>query len=185
MRQIFLTGIAACIGAIAGIAFMTAWPSRSEAFATPGNIRTRQLEVVDENQRVTARIRSEKGHAVLEFLSGEHAVVQIGTEEGLGGGAQFVRLLGTGGRLVAAINALPPDGAATLYLGDERQEARIILGAFVTDIPGRVDDWGLQIRSQKPLETLLTILAKTPRDGQRPTVALSMRRSDGRVWSEY
>ena len=184
MRQMLLTGIAACIGAIAGIAFMTAWPSRSEAFVTRENTRTRQLEVVDENQRVTARIRSEKGRAVLEFLSGEHAVVLIGTEEG---GGQFVRLMSTDGRVRAAINAVPPDGASTLYLGDDRQQARIILGALVSDIPkpASVNDWALEIRQPKSLEPLLTILAKTPENGQRPTVALRMQRSDGRVWTEY
>ena len=80
------------------------------------------------------------------------------------GGAQFVRLLGPNGRVVAAINALPPDGASTLYLGDTHQEARIVLGALMPgDIPkvAPADDWGLQIRQPTSLEPLLTILAKT------------------------
>ncbi len=184
MKQILLMGAASCLGAIAGIAFMTAWPIRSEALATPQNIRTRQLEVVDEKGRVASRIRSEKGSAVLEFLSGWHAVIQVGTEQG---GVEFVRLLSTDGRVLAAINALPPDGASTLYLGDARQEARIILGALMQgDIPqmAAADDWGLQIRQPKSPEPLLTILARTP-GGKTPTVALRMRRSDGRIWSEY
>jgi hypothetical protein len=84
MKQILLPGAAACLGAIAGITFMTSLPGRSQAAATPQNIRTRQLEVVDEKGRVTARIRSEEGHAVLEFISGEHPLIQIGTEEGVG-----------------------------------------------------------------------------------------------------
>ena len=185
MKQVLSMGVAAFVGAIAGIMFMTALPSRSEALATPQNIRTRQLEVVDEKGRVATRIRSEKGRAVLEFLSGEHAVIQIGTEEG---GGEFVRLLSTDGRVLTAINALPPDGASTLYLGDARQEARIILGALIPgDIPqmASADDWGIQIRQPKSPEPLLTILARTPGNGKTPTVALRMHRSDGRIWSEY
>jgi hypothetical protein len=184
MKQILLTAAAACVGAIAGITFMTALPSRSEAFGTPQIMRTRQLEVVDEKGGVAARIRSDKGRAVLEFLSGERPVIQIGTEDG---SARFVRLFGPDGRVVAAINSLAPDGASTLYLGDTRQEARIVLGALMPgDIPtsAPADDWGIQIRQPRSLEPLLTILAKTANES-RSTIALRMRRSDGRVWSEY
>ena len=179
MKQILLTAAAACAGAVAGITFMTVLPSRSEAFAAAETLRMRQLEVVDEKGSVAARIRSEEGHAVLEFLSDEHAVVQIGTERG---NSQFIRLLGPGGRVLAAINALPPDGASTLYLGDARQAARIVVGALIPDdIPqtAPADDWGIQIRQPQSREPLLTILAKTPLNGRSPTVALRMLRSDG------
>jgi hypothetical protein len=190
MKQILLSAAAACLGAIAGITFMAALPSRSEASATPRITRTRQLEVVDENGRVTARIRSENGRALLEFLSNEHAAIQIGIEQGLTelSSTQFVRLLSPDGRVVAANNALPPDGAATLYLGDARQQARIIMGAFVEgDIvkEAAANDWGIQIRQPRSPEPLLTILARTPGNGKTPTVALRMHRSDGRVWTEY
>ena len=185
MKQILLMGAAACLGAIAGITFMTAFPGHSEALVTLQNIRTRQLEVVDEKGRVATRIRSEEGRAVQEFLTAGRPVIQIGTEEG---GVEFVRLLSTDGRVLAAINALPPDGASTLYLGDARQEARIILGALVPgDIPrmAAADDWGIQIRQPTSPEPLLTILARTPGSGKPPTVALRMHRADGRIWSEY
>ena len=85
-----MTGAAACEGAIAGIIFMTAVPSASEAAATPQTIKTRQLEIVDEKGDVTARIRSEDGRATVEFLSNGRALVQIGTEQG---GAQFSVLM--------------------------------------------------------------------------------------------
>lgn len=74
-----------------------------------------------------------------------------------------------------------------LYLGDTRQEARIVLGALIPgDIPkvAPADDWGLQIRQSRSLEPLLTMLAQTAL-GCGSTVALRMRRSDGRIWSEY
>lgn len=185
MKQLILTTAAACLGAMAGITFTTALPTRSEAFAPPPTIRTRLLEITDEKGAVAARIQSENGSAVLEFFSNGQPVIQIGSAQG---GTQFVRMLGPNGRVVASINALPPDGASTLYLGDSRQEARIVVGALMAgDIPkiALANDWGIQVRQPESAEPLMTILARTPGNGHRSTVALRMHRSDGRVWSEY
>jgi hypothetical protein len=130
-------------------------------------------------------LESLNGRTALRFYDqNKLPALEVGVDTS--SGTRFIRMLGRDGRLLAALNSLPPNGETTLYLGDERWGARIILGAIPSDdqaFTAGVNDWGLQCRKPGSPNPVFNLLLRSVGDTLRTSATIRLVRSDGSVWS--
>jgi hypothetical protein len=184
MKQFLLAAAGAGFGAVLG-SLSVVWMNRVQA-STVEKLEIRQIVLLNENGRQAAQLESRNNRTALTFFAGDGTpALEVGVNSREQ--ARFIHFFGKRGRLVAALNSLAPYGETTLVLGDERQETRIIVGAFQTDIDAShgkgVDDWGIEFRSLGSIRPLYTALMKSPAYPAPPIVALRLVRSDGEEWT--
>ena len=147
---------------------------------------TSELVIVNEHDEPVVKLGSSGGHTVLQFL-GERSqpALEIGVDQMKT--VRFIRFFGRGESVLAALNSNAPTGQSTLYLGDERREARVIMGALPTDVVASdgTEDWGLEFRAPGSLRPLFNVVLKSPGNEKQSTAALSLIRSDGQVWTMF
>jgi hypothetical protein len=183
MKHHLKTFLAALFGVCAGY-FLSEHVSGVQG-SHRSRLETKELIVLDAHNKPAAQLASENGRTVLRFYGpGSSTALEVGVDERT---AKFVRLFGKDGRTVAALNSLPPNGEATLYLGDDRWETRLILGALRTDTDRggeAVNDWGLEFRRPGSSQSLFNVLLRSGGSPLEATAALRLIRSDGTVWTK-
>lgn len=181
MKTVLASISAATVGVLAG--FMLFGQRKAENLSETPKIR--ELTLLDEKGRTAATLSAFQGEAKLRFYSGGEPALDVGVS---GNESRFVRFLGKHGRVLAALNSGPPNGEATLYLGDERWETRVILGALRSDViptADGVEEWGLKFR--KPGSSsgaLIQMLVESASDPSRATATIRLVRPDGSVWTK-
>ncbi len=185
MKQYVSLVTASFIGTILG--YGVASHSVAAQPATSARLETQELVLVNAAGRPEARLSAKNGGAVLEFYDqAGNTAVELGTERS--GSVRLLRFLDPTGRVLAGLNSLPPSGEATLYLGDQRFQARIIIGALRSDGPvtnspaDAIDEWGIQLRkpgSMRPVFSLVTAPAAIP--GKWET-GMEILKANGKRW---
>ncbi len=180
LKGFFIPFCAAAFGAVVGslvTARVQASPQRDTA-----RLETRELVILDERNRPAARLKSDsKGTELQIYAEGLNPAISLGVSGHPP--FRFLRFFGEEGEAVAGISSAPPDGHATLALGDMRA-IRVVLGAFPdTDIPSNlpVDDWGLQFRKPHSHKMFVSINVDTE-DPKKPRVGMGLLRQDGTAW---
>jgi len=157
--------------------------SRAPIAATEAQrVETKELVVIGEAGRPVARIAGRSGGAVLEIYDGTgNKAVELGFEEV--GSSRFLRLLNRDGRVLAGLSSSAPKGAATLYLGDEDLQGRIVVGAIRTDVEEPINDWGMEIQrrgSPVPAFSLFTMPGRAPNTW---STGIRIIKEDGKAWT--
>lgn len=135
----------------------------------------RELRIMADDHRPAAILAAERDGAVLRFLDKVTGNTRL--ELGARDGARFLVFYGPDANPVAAITSLPPDGAATLYLGDSHVSPRIVLGAMPEQrLPtGEVDAWELQFRNPHRVdESLFRVLVQADRETGKPYASFTV-----------
>lgn len=187
MKNYLVVFLAAAFGAVVGsLATKSLGTSKASGVVKANTVETRELLILNENDRPATRLVAESGGAVLRFYAGDlRPALEVGVEENPP--FRFVRLFAEGGQIVSALTSAPPDGQTRLVLGDARWPERIIMGPIEhSDMPAvaPVDLWGLEFHKPASLDTLFSILANS-KDPAHTTVGLQLMRSNGKVWSVY
>jgi hypothetical protein len=179
LRELATTTVAALIGAVVG-SLMTSW-ARPPERGSRDSVSTHEVLILNSAGRPAARLGSGGDGATLRFFVNSEPALEIGIDPK--GENKFIHFFGKQHQVVAALNSLPPDGGSTLYLGDERWEGRIRLGALVTDMDyGResIQDWGMQFRQPYSNRIPLSLLMQPFQKGYRAGVRIE--RESGEPW---
>jgi hypothetical protein len=147
------------------------------------SIQLREVVLLNEKNEPAARLESNQGRTILRFFSkGSTPALEVGVD--INRSTRFVHFFNDRGRVTAALNSSPPNGEATLYLGDGRWEGRTILGALRTDAPGSaaVDEWGIQLRQPGSRSSIFSVVAKQNQTGSGWTAGLRLMLPGGREW---
>lgn len=182
MKQSVTAFIAAVIGGL--VSYLLVSHSSSARAAPPSRIETRELVLLNERSQVAARFRSENGRTVLTLYDGDSdPALEIGSDTVRG--SRFVRMYSRTGKVLAAINSLPPNAESTLYLGDQRREARIVIGAIQSDVQGTnpVNEWGIQIYRPAAVLPVFGVLVMPGANGSGYTAGLHLVKPNGEEWS--
>lgn len=144
-------------------------------------LELRELVLVSESGQPLAKFGSVGDRATLSFLGSDTLpIVEIGADAKEQ--HRFLNFVGAGRRVIASLDSRSPNGESTLYLGDERRDVRVLLGAWQTDMPGgSVDDWGLKFPDRRTGDPLFGILLRDTTGDS--TASISLRKSDGTVWT--
>lgn len=180
LKELLIPFCAAAFGAVVGslvTARVHASPRRVSA-----RLETRELVILDERGRPAARLKSDSEGTELQIYAGS---LNPAISLGVSGHPpfRFLRFLGEGGEPVAGISSAPPDGHATLVLGDTRA-IRAVLGALPdTDIPLNlpVEEWGLRFPKPHSHDAFVSIHVDTE-DPKKPRVGMGLLRPDGTTW---
>lgn len=152
LRQLLTTVLTAIVGGIIGslMTFSRLTHELAPHEDTAGRVATHELVILNERGTTVARLGPSEAGIALRFMAADgKPLLEIGVAQK--GNAKFIHFF-QGERVVAALNSLPPNGESTLYLGDERWEAREILGALRPDTDqgtAGIDEWGLQLREPR------------------------------------
>jgi hypothetical protein len=179
LKQSFLFFAAVAFGAAVGS--LAAYRLAASAQPNLARLTTRELVIVDTDGRARARIDALDEGAILHFYGrGSNPALEIGVR---GDPAfRFIRFIGGNNKPVAGISSSPPDGHTTLFLGDERAAGKVVVGAMVSDLPGIVDDWGLDIHQPGSISSLLSLWATMEEKGQSKA-GIMVVRGNGQVWA--
>lgn len=183
MKQFMSVVAASLIGTVLGYNFSSI-PTSVRA-AAPPRIETKELVLLDDNGRPAARLSARNGGAVLQFYDGDgKTAVEIGAE--VSGSLRFLRFLGSEGGLLAGLNSSPPLGGATLYLGDQRFQARIAVGALRSDVQPSmlgIDEWGIRIRRPGFVQPVFSVVTMPGISPDKWETGLRIMRGDGKFWA--
>lgn len=180
---LIVAGAAAFFGGVLGC-FGGYWLSAVH-FMTPTRIEAREFVLLDEHSEAVARLATSNGRTVLRLSrKGSPVALEVGIDTGHS--ERFIHFLGKDDSIVAALNSSEPQGAATLYLGDEVWETRAVFGALRGDVePARnVDTWGLTIHAPGALSPLFGILAKPVGGSTAWAAGLRLVQPNGEVWGK-
>ena len=186
MKQLSTIVVAAATGAIVALLLSGLWGYRRGGVPA-ARIEAREFVLLDENNQRAAVLESVGGRSALKVLRDNSALaLELGVEKSRS--SRFLTFIGKDHRVLAALNSLPPNGETTLYLGDERWETRIILGALQTDMPATtgVNDWGLLFRRLGSTESLFNVHVQYDDDPRlRSKAAIKLLRRGGSTWGVY
>lgn len=160
---------------------VTAQQHDTDVFAA--KVETRELVIVDEHRRPTARFRSNSDRTLLQFY-GVNGDVALEVGVVVSDGERYVRAFHAGGQVLFALNSLPPDGQATLYLGDKSWTPRLVLGALNTDIYGHEyeGEWGMHFALPGSGKKALSMLVRRSPKGSGWNAGIRILRQHGGVW---
>jgi hypothetical protein len=179
LRQLATTAVTALIGGVVGALITSS--VRSPERGSLDSVSTHEMLILDNEGRPVARLGSGGDGPTLRFFVNSEPALEVGIDAT--GKNKFIHFFGKQHRVVAALNSLPPDGESTLYLGDERCQSRISLGALLTDTDfgtESVEDWGLQFRKPCSNQIPLSILMQPSQNGYR--ARLRIEREKGEAW---
>jgi hypothetical protein len=181
MKNLMAVFGAAALGAFFG--YSVASQRTSVRAAAPTRIEGREFVLRDESGHVAARLSTQNGMTALRFYdntSGPALEVGVGVSQS----SRYIHLFGKDGRLSAALNSQAPNGEATLYLGDEGLQARIIVGALRTDLEANSGpkEWGLQIRRPGSTQSVFSLVSKAAGNTGHWDTGLRILREDGTEW---
>ena len=180
LRPLATTIVASLTGAVVG-SLMTS-SAQSPQRESRDRVTTHEVVILDDHGRAAARLGSGADGVTLRFFVNSEPALEVGIDAT--GKNKFIHFFGKQHRIVAALNSLPPDGESLLYLGDERWQSRIRLGALLTDTDfgtESVDDWGLQFTKPYSNRSPLSILMQPFQQGYRAT--LRIERENGEAWT--
>jgi hypothetical protein len=186
MKGILLIFAAATLGGVVG-SILTAQFTTAKA-ADTRTIAVHELVLLNDQNNKAASLTSVDGKSVLSFFdrSGKPDV-EVGVD--LRDGSRFLVFRGEKGSVTAAISSKPPHSEATLALGDDSWEGKVVLGAFQSDTPGmpQADDWGLRLWRTGELHPAFDLLVEqksvAEQRGRQLRTSMSIPRSDGTYWS--
>jgi hypothetical protein len=184
MRRYFEVFVAAALGAAAGLLLAgRILPSQGPEAR---KLIARELVLVDGVGRVAARLSTDKGETWLRFYSENGAkAAELGLDsQGTGRGLRF---FGRDGEALVALNSLGENmGASTLYLGDDRMGARVMIGALPEDVISEapIDEWGLVMRKPGSLQSPFSILLH-PYKSEGWIASIRLVRPDGTEWGKW
>jgi len=186
MKSILLIFAAAAVGGIAG-SILTAQFTTAKA-ADTRTIAVHELVLLNDQNKKAASLTSADGESVLSFFdhNGKPGV-EVGVD--LRDGSRFLVFRGEQGSATVAISSKPPHSEATLELGDDSWEGKVVLGAFQSDTPGtpEADDWGLRLWRTGELYPAFDLLVPRKnmggQKGRQLRTSMSIRQQDGAYWS--
>jgi hypothetical protein len=187
LRQLLTGAVAAALGAGIGSLIALHWATRFLAQGLQPDRTKRvvahELVILGDQGRPIVRLGPSASGTSLQFLdlAGKPAL-----EAGISrtGDSRFINFFGKGGEAVAGLISLPPNGETTLYLGDDRWHARIVLGAIRTDTDyatQSIDDWGLEFRQPRSNQAPLSMLMHPSRQGYQ--TGIRIEREGGKAWT--
>jgi hypothetical protein len=177
-KQCMVAVLLACFAATVSDALQDPLPTN--------RIQTRELVLVDESGRPAATLSSSNGTTVLRFVEKGKPVIEVGASSQPP--FRFVRFLGEDGTVLSALNSVGRSGEASLYMGDQRSQSRVILGALASDMVGGqhqqkegTDEWGLVLRDPRSRRSIVSAIVRSlPESPAEPGIRIV--RPDGSVW---
>ena len=144
--------------------------------------RAERFELVGKGGKVRAFWgQSRDGHVVTAFLDSQGSVrAEFGV--GQDGAVQWLRMCGSDGRCRIRLGA-DDFSYASLTLGDDSHESRVVLGAIVGDVPARPLSWGLVFPRKGTFSDWAALGVREDSQTGRMTPFLSIRSSAGARWS--
>jgi hypothetical protein len=186
MRQYILTFCAAIFGAIFGYVGAIR-VDRVHAAASAEKTEVRELVLLNEKGETTARLYSLEGRTVLRISSATGSpALELGVDNKRS--TAFLRYFGLDGRVIAALNSSPPNGETTLYLGDNRWESRMIVGALRADTQPRntgIEEWGMQIRSPGSRIPAFSAVSREAQPDSPWGAGLRLTLANGKEWEAH
>jgi hypothetical protein len=181
IRTILQSLLIALIGGVIG-SYVTLNIRNPHPDNSRDEIVTRELVIVDDQHEPAARLTSSGGTTTLKFYGPDR---KTALELGLGekGARKYLHFIGRNEFGVVGLDSGPPHGEATLVLGDERWEGRIILGALRGDViegPNGVNEWGMQVRKPNASGSLFDICVRPSSAGYKASMRLE--RENGESW---
>lgn len=182
MRQYILILSAAAFGAIFGYFGATRVDRVRAASAEKAEVR--ELVLLNEKNETAARLDSAGGRTVLRIYSNSASpALELGVDANRS--TSFLHYFGPDGRVLAALNSSPPNGETTLYLGDQRWETRMIVGALRADAQSPrtgVEEWGVQIRTPGSRIPAFSVVSRQARPGSAWGAGLRLTLASGKEW---
>lgn len=152
------------------------------------SVRTKELILVDDSGRPAASLSTANGTTVLRFLDERSkSVLEIGTRQKPR--SRFIRFLGENGAVLSTLNSVGNNGESALYLGDQRSQSRVVIGALTSDMvdddqtdPTKgTDEWGLILRDPRTRRSVISAVVRSPHQGATEQ-GITVLRKDGTVW---
>ena len=182
MKAAYVAFLSSLGGAVVGFYLCTSLANSSRA--PHAKLEAREIVLVGEDGKPAARLHSSEGRTLLSFYSDHQSLaLEMGADRRKED--RYLRFFGTGGNVPVALNSIPPLGSGTLYLGDVRAEARIVIGGLQTDVP--IDpsvgtDWGISVREPGFTRPLFQVIAPPGTSGLPESVSVTAKRADGSEW---
>lgn len=145
-------------------------------------IRAQRFELLGKDGTVRAYWgQSPEGGVVSAFVDSKGRVrAEFGVAED--GAVQWLRMCGPEGQERIRLGT---DGfsQASLYLGDDTQVSRLVLGAIPEDLPMRAASWGLVFPRNGSFDAWAVIGVREDREKGHAVPFLSIRDQSGARWS--
>jgi len=176
--KIFLVAFSAAILGVVVGSFVSG--SRPHV-ATHERVVTKELVLVDDQDKPAARMQYADGKTILTFYSADSTpALEVGIDRART--TQFVRFIDAGGTILASLNAVP-SGDSTLYLAEKRRGTRVILGALLPDmylgLPA--NDWGLVFRKPGSRQSLIRMVVGSTEKAADSTAGIYVYRPNGQA----
>lgn len=181
LRQFIALALAAVLGAVISTPLRS--PAQPARQGGSDRVVTHELVVLNDNGRPAVTLAPSNDGTVLRFF-GDDAKPALEVGVAKSDDSRFIHFFGKKGEIIAALNSLRPNGESTLYLGDERWEARVILGALRSDTDygkQNINDWGLQFREPGTQRVPIGILVQPSRRGYEAGIRIDA--GNGAVWT--
>jgi len=176
--KIFLVAFSA---AILGVVVGSLVSGSHTHTATDERVVTKELVLVDDQDKPAARMQYADGKTILTFYSADSApVLEVGIDRART--AQFVRFIDAGGTILASLNSVP-SGDSTLYLAEKRGGTRVILGALLPDMYRGLptNDWGLVFRKPGSRQPLIQMVVGSTEKAADSTAGIYVYRPSGQA----